>query len=98
VRPSPDLPYALALADEADALTMRYYRALDLAVETKADLTPVTHADRAVEEVLRDRIRRERGEAVAGEEYGIEEGECAGGSTRSTARPSTRAACRSGRH
>jgi histidinol-phosphatase len=75
VQPSPDLAYALALADQADALTMRYYRAVDLAVETKADLTPVTHADRAVEEVLRDRIRRERGEAVAGEEYGIEEGD-----------------------
>jgi histidinol-phosphatase len=69
----PDLEYALTLADEADGLTMQRYRALDLAVETKPDLTPVTEADRAVETALRGRIRRERGEAVAGEEYGVEE-------------------------
>jgi histidinol-phosphatase len=68
-----DLDYALALADEADVLTMHHYRALDLRVETKADLTPVTQADRAVEEALRARIARDRGDAVAGEEYGVEE-------------------------
>jgi histidinol-phosphatase len=72
---SEDLRYALKLADEADALTMRYYRALDLAVDTKADLTPVTEADRTVEETLRARIAGERGDAVAGEEYGVEEGD-----------------------
>ena len=71
---SGDLEYALALADEADILTMRHYRALDLRVETKADLTPVTEADRAVETALRARVARDRGDAVAGEEYGIEEG------------------------
>jgi len=68
---SADLDYALSLADDADALTLQRYRALDLAVETKADLTPVTEADRAVEEALRERIDRERGEAVAGEEFGV---------------------------
>jgi histidinol-phosphatase len=68
-----DLAYALSLADDADALTMHRYRALDLQVESKADLTPVTEADRAVEHALRERIARERGEAVAGEEYGVEE-------------------------
>ena len=67
-----DLEFALALADEADALTMRRYRAAALAVETKADLTPVTEADRAVETALRARIASERGEAVAGEEFGVE--------------------------
>jgi histidinol-phosphatase len=72
---SDDLQFALALADEADALTMRRYRAADLVVDTKRDLTPVTEADRAVEEALRERIGRERGDAVAGEEYGIEEGD-----------------------
>src|SRR5437763_7988722 len=54
---------------------MARYRALDLAVETKVDLTPVTEADRATEKALRGRITRERGDAVAGEEYGIEEGD-----------------------
>src|SRR5436309_293450 len=52
---------------------MNRYRALDLQVESKADLTPVTEADRAVEQALRERIARERGEAVAGEEYGVAE-------------------------
>jgi histidinol-phosphatase len=70
-----DLPYALSLADDADVLTMQRYRALDLAVETKADLTPVTEADRAVEKALRTRIASERGDAVAGEEYGVQEGD-----------------------
>ena len=53
---------------------MRHYRALDLRVETKADFTPVTQADHAVEGALRARIARDRGDAVAGEEYGVEEG------------------------
>jgi histidinol-phosphatase len=52
---------------------MRHYRSIDLAIETKPDLTPVTVADRAVEGALRARIARDRGEAVAGEEFGIEE-------------------------
>jgi histidinol-phosphatase len=73
IEASADLEFALALADDADALTLARYRALDLAVETKADATPVTEADRAVEEALRGRIARERGEAVAGEEFGVEE-------------------------
>ena len=68
-----DLDYALSLADDADALTMQRYRALDLQIESRADLTPVTEADRATEQALRERIARERGEAVAGEEYGVAE-------------------------
>jgi len=68
-----DLEYALSLADDADALTLQRYRASDLRVESKDDLTPVTDADRAVEAALRERIARERGEAVAGEEFGVEE-------------------------
>ena len=71
-----DLELALALADEADRLTMERFRALDLRVETKPDLTPVTEADRDVERVLRERLARERPDAaVAGEEYGVEEGD-----------------------
>jgi histidinol-phosphatase len=48
-----DLGFALSLADDADALTLARFRAADLRVETKADLTPVTDADRAVERALR---------------------------------------------
>jgi histidinol-phosphatase len=68
-----DLAFALALADVADAITMRHFRSPALAVETKADLTPVSVADRAAEEALRQAIAGERpGEAVVGEELGGE--------------------------
>ena len=68
---SPDLAFALELADLADAITLARFRATDLRVETKPDLTPVSEADKAVEEALRDRIARERpGESVLGEEEG----------------------------
>jgi histidinol-phosphatase len=47
------------------------FRSADLRVETKADLTPVTDADRATEHLLRERIARDRpGESVLGEEEG----------------------------
>jgi histidinol-phosphatase len=50
---------------------MRRFRARDLKVETKPDLTPVTEADRAVEEMIRDGLARDRpGDAVLGEEFG----------------------------
>jgi histidinol-phosphatase len=66
-----DLTLALELADAADAVTMRRFRAHDLVVETKPDLTPVTEADRATERDLRDRLARARpGDAVLGEEMG----------------------------
>jgi histidinol-phosphatase len=66
-----DLDFALALADLADSLSLPRFRALDLRVDTKADLTPVTDADRAVERALRERIVAERpGEGVLGEEEG----------------------------
>jgi histidinol-phosphatase len=66
-----DLAYALELADAADALTLPRFRAADLHVETKPDLTPVTDADRAAERLLRERIARDRpGEGVLGEEEG----------------------------
>lgn len=71
-----DLAFAFALADKADELTMARYRALDLRIEAKSDLTLVTEADRGTEQALRERIARERpGEAVAGEEFGVEEGD-----------------------
>jgi histidinol-phosphatase len=71
VSPSRDLSFALALADDADAIALGRFRAADLRVETKPDLTPVSEADRAVENALRARIERERpGEPVFGEEAG----------------------------
>ncbi|MFL5861258.1 MAG: inositol monophosphatase family protein [Solirubrobacteraceae bacterium] len=66
-----DLALALELTDLADALTLDRFRAADLIVETKPDLTPVSEADRAVEQALRTRLAGERpDDRVVGEEYG----------------------------
>jgi len=66
-----DLAVALSLADIADGLSMARYRADDLVVDTKPDLTPVTEADRAVEQTLRTELARLRpDDSVIGEEYG----------------------------
>jgi len=71
-----ELAFALSLADDADEITLSRFGAHDLRVETKPDLTPVTDADRAVEERLRARIAAERpGERVVGEELGADGGE-----------------------
>ncbi len=66
-----DLALALMLADEADALTVPRFGAVDLRVDTKPDLTPVTDADRSVEQAVRDRLTTQRpADAVVGEEFG----------------------------
>jgi histidinol-phosphatase len=66
-----DLRFAHVLADAADDITTRRFRALDLRIETKPDLTPVTDADRAAEESLRNVLRRARPrDAILGEEFG----------------------------
>jgi histidinol-phosphatase len=66
-----DLRLAHIMADAADDLTMRRFKAVDLKVETKPDLTPVSDADRTVEEAIRGTLRRARPrDAVVGEEFG----------------------------
>ena len=66
-----DMTLALQLADQADALTSERFGAMDLHVDTKPDLTPVTDADRSVESALREILAAERpGDSVLGEEYG----------------------------
>jgi histidinol-phosphatase len=65
-----DLRLALELADLSDAITMRHFRTV-FNVRTKADRTPVSEVDEAVERAIRDRLKRERpGDAVIGEEFG----------------------------
>jgi len=69
--PRADLDLALRLADAADAITTDRFGALDLRIDTKPDLTPVTDADTAVESALRAILARERpADAVLGEEHG----------------------------
>ncbi|HSY15430.1 MAG TPA: inositol monophosphatase family protein [Jatrophihabitantaceae bacterium] len=66
-----DLELALALADAADVISLGRFAAGDLIVESKPDLTPVTDADRAVEESLTARLNQARpGDAIQGEEFG----------------------------
>jgi histidinol-phosphatase len=66
-----DLNVALELADVADRITMARFRAADLVVETKPDLTPVSEADTAVERAIREMLAEVRPEdSVLGEEYG----------------------------
>lgn len=68
---NPDLKLALELCDAADAISMARFRATDLRVETKPDMTPVTEADRAIEELIRSRLAATRpGDAIIGEELG----------------------------
>ncbi|HJT95936.1 MAG TPA: histidinol-phosphatase [Mycobacterium sp.] len=66
-----DLKLALELADAADSLTMPRFGAMDLRVDTKPDLTPVTDADQSVEDALRKILAQRRpDDLVLGEEYG----------------------------
>jgi len=66
-----DLALAHELADLADAITIARFRSEDLIVETKPDLTPVSEADRAVEQAMRARLAEVHpADAVLGEEYG----------------------------
>ena len=64
-----DLRLAHLLADDADSITMSRFKALDLHVTSKPDLSPVSDADTAVEEALRRTLGRARPrDAVHGEE------------------------------
>ena len=66
-----DLRLAHLMADDADSLTMDRFKALDLHVVTKPDLSPVTDADTVVENVIRRSLGRARPrDAVVGEEAG----------------------------
>ena len=70
-----DLEFALRMADAADAVALSRYRADDLVIESKPDLTPVTDADRAVETTIRELLGRHRpADAIVGEEFGRTDG------------------------
>ncbi|HEX6417188.1 MAG TPA: inositol monophosphatase family protein [Acidimicrobiales bacterium] len=63
------LDVAVELAREAGELTLRWFRATDLVVDSKADGTPVTAADRAAERLVRERLAdRFPDDGVLGEE------------------------------
>jgi histidinol-phosphatase len=65
-----DLRLAHVIADMVDALTTSRFQAADLRAETKPDLTPVSDADKAAEDLVRTQLRRTRPrDAVVGEEF-----------------------------
>jgi histidinol-phosphatase len=69
-----DLALAHVLADTADSISMSRFKALDLRVRSKPDMTPVSDADTAVEKALRMTLSRTRPrDGVLGEEYGVRE-------------------------
>lgn len=69
------LQFALAIAQEAGDLTLKYFRRNDLKVDRKSDASPVTIADREAEQHLRERIaKRYPGDAIFGEEFGQQSG------------------------
>jgi len=74
--------YARELADAADAITLPAFLAGAVA-EAKADGTPVTEADTAVEALIRGRLAgRYPDHAILGEELGSVAGSAAGAETR----------------
>jgi histidinol-phosphatase len=70
---SPELALALALADEADVITMGHFRSVTLRIDRKADASEVTQADIGCERALRSLLNAARPEhAVLGEEDGLQ--------------------------
>jgi histidinol-phosphatase len=67
-----DLRLAHVIADQVDGVTTDRFKALDLRVDTKPDLTPVSDADQSAEELIRSQLKRTRPrDAVLGEELGL---------------------------
>lgn len=66
-----DVELLKELAALSDEISLARYNAQDLIVETKPDSTPVTDADRTVEERIRARLSQVRNtDLVVGEEFG----------------------------
>ena len=76
------------LADRADAIALAHFQRVDLRTMSKADATPVTEADLAIEAMVREEIRRAcPGDAILGEEHGEDHGEEHGNENGEAARP-----------
>lgn len=64
-----DIELLQVLANAADEISLARFRALDLVIESKPDRTPVTDADKAVEEKIRELLKLYRPtDEVIGEE------------------------------
>ena len=67
-----DATHALAIAEFAAKAAMEYFRG-PLGTEFKDDASPVTHADKAIETLVRDYLNRHfPDDGIFGEEHGIQ--------------------------
>jgi histidinol phosphatase-like enzyme (inositol monophosphatase family) len=65
------LKFALAAAESAAHLILKFYQSANLAVEPKRDSSPVTEADRGAELLIRELIEQQfPRDGVLGEEFG----------------------------
>jgi histidinol-phosphatase len=71
MKPERWLPFLTEIANRADEIALKFFRADDLQVERKPDQSPVTLADRGIEEVARELVRERHPElGILGEEHG----------------------------
>ncbi|MFM8694101.1 MAG: inositol monophosphatase family protein, partial [Actinomycetota bacterium] len=69
-----DIELLKYLADLSDEISSSRFLAQDLKIESKPDLSPVTDADRAVEEKIREVLKAQRpSDKIVGEEFGSAE-------------------------
>ena len=69
-----DIELLKYLADLSDEISSARFLAQDLKIESKPDLSPVTDADRAVEEKIREVLKAQRPtDKIVGEEFGSAE-------------------------
>jgi len=78
VEPEHWLQFLERIAERADAIALEHFRRVGLHVERKPDLSPVTGADRGIEEAARDLVRRHHPDLGV---HGEERGETAGASS-----------------
>jgi histidinol-phosphatase len=65
------LDYAVEVARRAGEMTLRWFASGDMAIEIKSDGTPVTEADRAAEDWIREQLARDHpDDGIIGEEAG----------------------------
>lgn len=71
--PEKVVPFIEKLAKKSAAIINPYFARPNLEIELKSDDTPVTHADRNAERVMREMIRKEfPNHGIIGEEFGEE--------------------------
>jgi histidinol-phosphatase len=76
-------PLLEELANEADAISMRFFRTDDIRIDKKVDGSAVTQADRGVEEMARTKVAASGlGLDVLGEEMGGENAKAPAGAAR----------------